>query len=99
MFVLSVAVLFADDTSPPPEMLTKLETSDCAFASTVTVTVTGGYVPSTASESSLVQLRDASVQVHPVPDMSVIVSPAAILSVTVTAPVVAALPMLPAVIV
>jgi len=65
---------------------------EAAFVDTLTVTVTGGYVPPTAKESAREQVKVARIHPHPGPLIAVAVIPAGKMSVTVTAPLVAAVP-------
>jgi hypothetical protein len=85
---------------PPPERLTGIDTGVPLLAVTVPVTVIAGKLCPVASESLRVQLVAVAVTVHvqPLPVMVAIVNPTGG-SVTVTAPLVAAVPVFDTVIV
>ena len=92
--VVSDAVLFAVLVSLPPETTAVLVTEGGACAETFTVRVMAGYEALAASASLRVQVRVPSEQVHPVPDIPVAVRPDGRLSLTLTVPMVAAVPLL-----
>jgi hypothetical protein len=89
-FVGSVALAVA---KPPPETLTWLVTCDGAFRATFTVTVIGGKLIPAASALLVVQVG-STVQFHVAPPfIDTRVRPVGIVSVTVTVPLVGAVPV------
>src|SRR5947199_282217 len=97
--VTSVAVSLAVLVSPPPETVAVLVCGDVALAATSTVRVIAGYEDPAANALLRVQESVARTQLQPVPAIPVAVKPAGSVSVTVTVPLVAAVPELVAVIV
>src|SRR5262249_36817308 len=92
--VPSWVVSFCTITSPPPATVAVLKTVPIpATASTLTVTVTGGYASPFDPRTSLrVQVKVASTHVQPVPLIAVAVRWAGRVSPTLTTPVVGPLP-------
>src|SRR5262249_16744022 len=84
----SLAVLFAVLISPPTDTAAEFLTLEGALPATVTVRVIAGKFELAAKTSLRVQVRDASVQFHPVPVKAVAVRPVGSVSVTVTVPLV-----------
>src|SRR5437016_2668575 len=72
-----------------PETTTVLVTLGDALLAMLTVNEIGLKLPPSATELVVVQVRVASVQLHPVPLIAVAVSPEGSVSVTVTVPAVA----------
>src|ERR1017187_2019119 len=90
MVVLSPVLAVA---APPPDTLAWLVSGEEAFAATLAVTVMAGYLADGASTSLRLQIGNCE-QSHPVPDITVTVSPAGAVSVTITCPLVGAAPIL-----
>lgn len=92
--IASVPVLFEVFASPPPDTVSVLVNEPVAFEATLTVNVITGYELPLANASDRVQLEAFNVHVHPVPVSPVAVKPAGNVSITVAAPLVAAVPAL-----
>src|SRR5947209_400232 len=86
MFVESLAESLDVLDSPPPETVAVLVSGVPALEATLTVSVMGFMLEPEATVLVLVQVRVPNVQLQPVPDMEVAVSPEGRLSVTVTVP-------------
>jgi len=83
--VESVSVSLLVISSPPPETVTELtKVLLGGLAATVTVKVMGGKLDAAARPSVRVQVRVATMQVQPVPDIAVAVKPVGSVSTTVT---------------
>jgi len=93
-----VGVTVTDDDVPPPDNVTGIVTGVPLVEVTFPVTVIGGKLAPAASASLRVQVVEARVHVHPVPEIAVTVKPVGG-SATVTVPLVAALPVFETVIV
>ena len=93
----SVEVSFEVFVSPPPLMVATLLSVPETELPMLTVSVIAGYELPAASASERVQVTVATVQLQPVPLNAVAVNPAGSVSETVTAPELAAFPMLCAV--
>jgi hypothetical protein len=92
--VTSVATLLVVFVSPPPVTVAELVTLDGALPATLTVSVSAGYVLPAASAVLRVHVSEESVQLQAEPLSAVAVNPAGRLSVTVTTPLVDAVPLL-----
>src|SRR5258708_2289414 len=91
--VTSVALLFAEFVSPPPLTLAVLVTLAGAAAEGLTVRVMAGWRAPGARTPRRVQESVAGAQDQPLPLIDVAVSPVGGVSVTVTPPLVGALPV------
>jgi len=89
---VGVGVTVTGEDIPPPDTVTGIVTGVPFADVTFPVTVIAGKLAPAASESLRVQVVEASVHVHPVPEIAVTVNPVGG-SATVTVPVVAPLPV------
>src|SRR5947209_15675038 len=80
----SLEVSLARFTSPAPPTVALLVTDPAAFDATFTVKTIGAKLVAGARTSVRVQVRFASVQLQPEPDIATAVRPGGSVSVTVT---------------
>ena len=91
--VTSLATLFAEFVSPPPETVAVFVRLSAAFGASVTVRVIAGKLAAEAIASARVHVSVATVQVQPLPAIAVAVRPGGNVSTTVTVPLEVTLPL------